>query len=75
MASLSEKTGWQFHWLLLFSLTEIIHQVMINSSKSRREEVLIRRKHFSQLLPALETEIDSKPSGSLQEIHGIDKEG
>lgn len=59
----------------VFSLTEIIHQGMINSSKSRREEVLIRRKHFSQLLPALETEIDSKPSGSLQEIHGTNKEG
>lgn len=67
--------GLQFYWLLVFFFppSEIVHQTVVNISMSSQEEVLIQRKHFSQLLQGLEIEIDIKVSESLEEIKGINK--
>ena len=63
--------GLQFYWLLFFfPPSEFIHQTVGNISMSSQEEVLIQRKHFSQLLQGLEIEIDIKVSESLEEIKG-----
>lgn len=63
--------GLQFYWLLVFfPPSEFIHQTVGNNSMSSQEEVLIQRKHFSQLLQGLEIEIDIKVSKSLEEIKG-----